>query len=89
MQPSPKINQRTRIFRKIIGNINVISFLTILLFSGKIPDERNVDPKPKKPWITPEIALIIIVILLIIIVPMLLYSTGCLDSTNYYYRGVI
>lgn len=88
MQKSPKINHR-RIFQKIIGNITFISLLNILLFTWKNNNKTDLPrPKPKKPRkrITLELIFVIVVMLIVIITPILLYKSGCLDSTNYYNR---
>lgn len=88
MQKSPKINHR-KIFQKIIGNITFISLLNLLLLTWKKSNTTDLPrPKPKKPRkkITPELIFVIVIMLLVIITPILLYKTGCLDSTNYYNR---
>ena len=42
--------------------------------------------KYKKSDIEMFLIMIILFLILFIIIPLLMYSSGCLDSTNYYYR---
>lgn len=90
MQKSPKINHRKLIFQKILRNITFISLLNVLILNWKKSKNVNSDlqrPKPKK-RITPELILVIIIMLIVIILPIILYTTGCMESTTYYNRGL-
>ena len=53
----------------------------------KIKSEHEPETSPRRFKITPELLLVITVIVLLIIIPLLVYSTGCLESTTYYNRG--
>lgn len=91
MQQSSKINPQ-KVFQKI-NNITFISLLYCILLSRKnTVDSKDLPrPKPKKPKrkISPELILVIVVMLTLIILPVVLYASGCMESTTYYNRRFV
>ena len=71
-----------------VGNMNIktIYITIILLFNLIKPPGKSMDTKKKKEEVINNILLLIGLITLLILICSILINTGCLDSTNYYYR---
>lgn len=81
---------------KIMNILNLVKMIFISLLVNETSTEKEPvrlhkkvesEKKPRKKKIirfTPELLLIIIVIALMIIIPLLVYSSGCLESTTLY-----
>lgn len=66
-------------------NIKTIYTTLIILLNLIKPPGKSIDTK-KKEEIISNIVLLIGLLTLLILICSILINTGCLDSTNYYYR---